>query len=524
MVVVAPEHKPDCQLHDGSDSIHKVEAAGAGADPSATEISEPTSSSSSSGVAAAPQNTQWKKPNLFLQIPSQEPRAPPQDPDCVRINMPASATPTPRRVNFLLTQSAGGDSRTYNNNPSPSPSSRGKSPFKNLLPRLSFKNRGLGPDMAEAVSSGASLESPRENKLSISRSLSFIFTPRIKRTISFPAGPSAHSDGLSGNEGSTSGPLDSTNVKGVVISRSLSVPANDKDKKLKRVDSFFRVIPSTPRVREEDTIASDAAGVEENGEADGEDIPEEEAVCRICFVELNEGGQTLKLECSCRGELALAHQDCAVKWFSIKGNKTCDVCKQEVKNLPVTLLRIQSAVTRGTGSRLAREFDGYSAWNDVPILAIVSMLAYFCFLEELLAGKMNTKAISISLPFCCLLGLLSSLTSCSVVKRRFIWIYAATQFAFVVVFGHVFYSVVGLQSVLSILLATFAGFGVAITGSSVLVEFFRWRRRVQLRRLAQTSSQTLPQQSQAPESLNTSVAGSSSGPDLRAAVELAASA
>lgn len=95
----------------------------------------------------------------------------------------------------------------------------------------------------------------------------------------------------------------------------------------------------------------------ENDEEGGEDIPEEEAVCRICMVELCEGGETFKMECSCKGELSLAHRECAVKWFAIKGNKTCEVCKQEVLNLPVTLLRVQSSINRNNGASDFRELE-----------------------------------------------------------------------------------------------------------------------------------------------------------------------
>ncbi|KAF6167892.1 hypothetical protein GIB67_027670 [Kingdonia uniflora] len=224
---------------------------------------------------------------------------------------------------------------------------------------------------------------------------------------------------------------------------------------------------------------------------DGEDIPAEDAVCRICLVELCEGGETLKMECSCKGELALAHQECAIKWFSIKGNKNCDVCNQEVQNLPVTLLRIESVhslnVHRIRASETAQQYrqamfsdpavNLIRVWQDVPVLVIISMLAYFCFLEQLLVTKMGTGAIAISLPFSCILGLLASMTSSTMVLRRFVWVYASIQFGLVVLFAHIFYSVLHIHAVLSILLSTFAGFGVAMSGNSILVEFLRWRRR-----------------------------------------------
>jgi len=63
------------------------------------------------------------------------------------------------------------------------------------------------------------------------------------------------------------------------------------------------------------------------------------------------------------------------------------------------------------------------------------------------------------------------------VARRYVWIYAAVQFLFVVFFTHLFYRYLHLQAVISIILATFAGFGVGMTGNSIIVEILRWRAR-----------------------------------------------
>ncbi|KAJ9694466.1 hypothetical protein PVL29_010109 [Vitis rotundifolia] len=355
---------------------------------------------SSEIMEETPRGQQQRHQNLILEIPSRTHEGSTED--FVRINMPPTPNSTPKRVNFSPMPSP--SYTKINVSPGPS-SSKGRSSIKSLLPKLSFKYRSSTSEIEKAaiLALGASSTGTREKPLTPrTLSLTKLFTPKMKRTSSLPVTPIAHSNPESMHGGNTIDLLDS--AKGgspLPIHRSHSVPVINKDESVRQMDSLggvFRVVPTTPRVAEV-TVATEIASptVDAGGnDDDGEDIPEEEAVCRICMIELGEGADTLKMECSCKGELALAHQECAVKWFSIKGNKTCDVCKQEVQNLPVTLLRIQNAQAlnlRGNRGRQA-EATGYRVWQDVPVLVIVSMLAYFCFLEQLLVSPITSKCSS----------------------------------------------------------------------------------------------------------------------------------
>ncbi|RRT52872.1 hypothetical protein B296_00040754, partial [Ensete ventricosum] len=115
-------------------------------------------------------------------------------------------------------------------------------------------------------------------------------------------------------------------------------------------------------------------------EDNDEEIPEDEAVCRICLIGLNEGGNWLKMECSCKGALRLTHEECAVKWFSLRGNKKCEVCGQEVLNLPVTLLRIQNAAHRDSG----QQHPGQS--SSLLLARYIQLKAVFAILIASFAG------------------------------------------------------------------------------------------------------------------------------------------
>ncbi|KAL7265102.1 hypothetical protein ACSBR1_002955 [Camellia fascicularis] len=446
---------------------------------------------------------QQQRQNIALEIPSRTNEGSTED--FVRINIPLTPNRTPKRVNFSPIPSPS----YYRFNDSPSPlSSRAKSSMKSLFPKLSFKFRNTTSEIERAaiLALGDSPADTWEKPL-IRRTLSLskLFTPKMKRTSSLPVTPIVHSNPESMHGGNTIDDYVKSGTQ-LPIHRSRSVPVLNKDGSIRQSDSLsgvFRVVPTTPRVAGGTLATMTSTPTKDADENDehAEDIPEEEAVCRICLVELGEGADTLKMECSCKGELALAHQECAVKWFSIKGNKTCDVCKQEVQNLPVTLLRIQNAQAhnlRGNRAQQA-EIAQYRVWQDVPVLVIVSMLAYFCFLEQLLVTKMGSGAIAISLPFSCMLGLLASMTSTTMVRRKFAWLYATIQFALVVLFGHLFYSLLHVQPALSVLLATLAGFGGAMSGTAILLETSKLRRRWQAWLNQQPSSQEVTQPHQSPE-------------------------
>ncbi|XP_051198548.1 uncharacterized protein [Lolium perenne] len=415
--------------------------------------------------AQSTQGNNSRRPNLSLQIP---------------LRTLDSHVPTSTRINI----SASPSSTRAGLPPRPN-SARPKSSITNTIPQQSFRLRNSAQegDRTNLLVPGTGSEGLHDNLTP--RSFSFrkvINSLSAKRTYSLPVTPVATSDKASppgiqiDNKPTTSQPEVQPQIR-----RSLSVPGNRKNRSLRRADSLgvIRVIPTTPRPVPADTIASNDT-IEETVDAPedgGEDIPEEEAVCRICLVELNEGGETLKMECSCKGELALAHQDCAVKWFSIKGNKICDVCRQEVQNLPVTLLRIPTQtvnrrLVNGAQQTASQQYSRF--WQDIPILVMVSMLAYFCFLEQLLVTNLQSHALAISLPF-----------SCVLVTKSYLWAYASFQFAIVILFSHIFYNVLNVNPVLAVLLSSFTGFGIAISTNSLLVEFLRWRSRRRSRRLAQ---------------------------------------
>ncbi|WOK97934.1 hypothetical protein Cni_G06642 [Canna indica] len=62
----------------------------------------------------------------------------------------------------------------------------------------------------------------------------------------------------------------------------------------------------------------------------------EATACRICHLSPDRGEKgsgLFHLGCGCKGELGTAHRHCAEAWFRVKGNRYCEICGANAKNI-----------------------------------------------------------------------------------------------------------------------------------------------------------------------------------------------
>ncbi|KAF1898392.1 hypothetical protein Lal_00042084 [Lupinus albus] len=275
------------------------------AEPTSTPIHKDVESTEITEEQPSRQQQQHgRRKNLILEIPT-------KNLDEAKENIFRINTPPKGEIFSPLSTS----------NDFPGPSIKNKSTVKTaLIPKLGLKFH-MSSDIEKASSLALEEGSPPRKNPTISRTLSltkFISTTSGNKMSSLPITSIAQSNSKSTHEGNIA--YSATSVKKgqeLPIHRSRSVPVLTKLRNTS-VGSMFRVVPTTPRFTGSIATTSMKSPPDDTVEnEDEEDIPEEEAVCRICLIELGEGGDILKMECSCKGELALAHQECAVKWFNI---------------------------------------------------------------------------------------------------------------------------------------------------------------------------------------------------------------
>ncbi|VFQ97588.1 unnamed protein product [Cuscuta campestris] len=277
-----------------------------------------------------------------------------------------------------------------------------------------------------------------------------VFNPKVERTFSEPMNSIAFSS-----------PSSATEENACKLHRSYSLPNLKEGGSLTSMANgkvLYHVIPSATQITDNTLPISDAAP-----SVGGEDVTEE-AVCRICLIELGEGSNTLKMECSCKGELALAHKECAVKWFTLKGNKICDICRTEVQNLSVRLLRVQNNLHGNAAVRA--EFHPLWIWKDFPVLLFCSIIGYFILMVELL-NKRGPHSVDKTFAFSLVLGLFAHMIAYTM-ARKYTWVYALVQFVSVALFGHALYLLLNCDAFVAITVSILFGFAIPMCGILII--------------------------------------------------------
>ncbi|AQK97952.1 uncharacterized protein LOC100193426 isoform 2 [Zea mays] len=94
-------------------------------------------------------------------------------------------------------------------------------------------------------------------------------------------------------------------------------------------------------------------------DVEGEPLPAEAPGlgCRICHLGPEDdesavpGSEVMLLGCGCKDELGAAHQQCAEAWFRIKGDRRCEICGSDAKN--ITGLEVKKFMEQWHGRRVA---------------------------------------------------------------------------------------------------------------------------------------------------------------------------